>query len=182
MHMKEATELQQLVIESAQHVLPACGLAIGEMGEPPPGAEDPKQIVAFMGFTGDVLRGTLVLKAPLEILRAAYPLPLNASGDWQLDVFDWTGEIANRLLGRIKLALTARGADVEASTPRVMSGEHLHVSRSTKGTVCAAAFRVGDSAVRVWFDAVAAEGRDLFTVPAEAAPDSLPEGDVLLFD
>ena len=182
MHIKEATELQTLVIESARHVLPACGLAIGELGEPPPEGEETKQVVAFMGFTGDVLRGTLALVAPLELFRAAYPLPLDPNTRWQLEVFDWAGEIANRLLGRIKLALTARGADVEASTPRVMLGEHLHVTRSTKGTVCSASFLSGASAVRVWFDAVAAEGRELFTVPAEAAGETPPEGDVLLFD
>lgn len=181
MHTKEAIELQQLVIDAARHVLPACGLGAGVLDET---AEDAntQQIVAFMGFTGDVLRGTMAIVAPVELMRAAYPLPLADSARWQIEVFDWAGEVANRVLGRIKLGLTARGADIEASTPRVMQGEHLHVTRATKGTVCSASFRVRDSAVRVWFDAVVAEGRDLFTVPAAGAPSSPPEGDVLLFD
>jgi len=183
MHAKEAIELQKLVIEASQHVLPACGIAVAE-----PEADDPAtsdgipHIVAFMGFTGDVLRGTLAIVAPVDLLRAAYPLPLGDSTRWQLEVYDWTGEVANRLLGRIKLGLSARGADIEASTPRVMQGEQLHVTRSTKGTVCSAAFRVGSGVVRVWFDAVSTEGRDVFAVPASAAASTPPEGDVLLFD
>jgi len=182
MHAREAVELQRLVIEAARHVLPVCGLDVGELEEDQAAAEGVLQIVAFMGFTGDVLRGTMAIVAPAELLRAAYPLPLNDATRWQLEVFDWAGEVANRLLGRIKLGLSARGADVEASTPRVMLGEHLHITRSTKGTVCSAAFRVRGSVVKVWFDAVSTEGCDLFTVPASIVPSSLPEGDVLLFE
>lgn len=182
MQTKEALELRKLVIESAQHVLPACGLDIGELEEDAKETPKAQQVVAFMGFTGDYLRGTMAIVAPVELMRAAYPLPIKDAARWQIEVFDWAGEIANRLLGRIKLGLTARGADIEASTPRVMQGEQLRVTRSTKGTVCSASFRVHDSSVRVWFDTIVAEGRDLFSVPAAGAPSSPPEGDVLLFD
>jgi CheY-specific phosphatase CheX len=182
MQNTEVTELQRLVIEAARHVLPACGLAVGEPQEGHVEQANTQQIVAFMGFTGDMLRGTMAIVAPVELLRAAYPLPLNDQTRWQLEVFDWTGEIANRLLGRIKLGLTARGADIEASTPRVMQGEHLHLTRSTKGTVCSASFPVGNATLRVWFDAIWPEDRALFPVSATAAASSPPEGDVLLFD
>ncbi len=182
MQANEAQELQRIVVEAAQHVLPACGLAVGEPLDGQPDAPNQQQLVAFMGFTGDVLRGTIAIVAPVELMRAAYPLALTDSANWQLEVYDWTGEIANRLLGRIKLGLTARGAEIEASTPRVMQGEHLHVTRSTKGTVCSACFRVGNATLRVWFDAIAAEDRALFTRRASSALPPPSEGEPLLFD
>jgi CheY-specific phosphatase CheX len=182
MQNDEVTELQRLVIEAARHVLPACGIEVGEPQESHVEVANTQQIVAFMGFTGDMLRGTMAIVAPVDLMRAAYPLPIKDQTRWQLEVFDWTGEIANRLLGRIKLGLTARGADIEASTPRVMQGEHLHLTRSTKGTVCSACFPVRDASMRVWFDAIWPEDRALFPVSAAAAASSPPEGDVLLFD
>jgi CheY-specific phosphatase CheX len=179
MQASEAAELRAMVMSSAEHILPACGLAIGAPIDMPTG--DPKQVVAFMGFTGDVLRGTIAVVAPLELIRTAYPLPLNDAARWELEAFDWAGEIANRLLGRIKLQLVPKGVSIEASTPRVMAGEQLHVTRSTHGTVCSTCFPVADSWVRVWFDAISAENRPLF-VQADARVVNLPpEGDVLLF-
>jgi CheY-specific phosphatase CheX len=180
MQDSDANELRTMVISSAQHILPACGLPIGDPIETPL-TDTTKQVVAFMGFTGDVLRGTIAVVAPLDLIRKAYPLPLDDAARWELEVFDWAGEIANRLLGRIKLLLTPGGISIEASTPRVMLGEQLHVTRSTQGTVCSTCFPVGNSWVRVWFDAICAEGRPLF-VQTEARTVSIPpEGDVLLF-
>jgi hypothetical protein len=179
MQTSEAAELKAMVLSSARHILPACGLPIGEPIEMP--TVEAKQVVAFMGFTGDVLRGTIALVAPLELIRTAYPLPLKDAARWELEAFDWAGEIANRLLGRIKLLLFPKGVSIEASTPRVMLGEQLHVTRSTHGTVCSTCFPVHDSWVRVWFDAISAEDRPLF-IQAESNLASVPpEGDVLLF-
>jgi CheY-specific phosphatase CheX len=180
METEEAKQLHDLVIQAAAHVLPSCGLAIAEASEIPRDFSEPRQVVAFMGFTGDLLRGTMAVVAPLALMRDAYPLTLHDSARWEFEVFDWTGEVANRVLGRIKLELVARGVEIEASTPRVLLGEQLLVTRSTKGTVCSAHFPCGESWVRVWFDAIAAEDRPLFSAPAHAASPT-PEGDVLLF-
>lgn len=180
MQANESKELHDLVVEAAAHVLPDCGLAIGEPSEASRDFSEPRQVVAFMGFTGDLLRGTMAVVAPLALMRTAYPLPLKDDVRWEFEVFDWAGEVANRVLGRIKLSLVERGVDIEASTPRVLLGDQLLVTRSTPGTVCSTHFPVGDSWVRVWFDAVAAEDRPLFTAPAVRASFP-PEGDVLLF-
>jgi CheY-specific phosphatase CheX len=182
MQTEEALELQRLVMEAAQHVLPSCGIDIGPPQEARVDAPNTQQIVAFMGFTGDTLRGTMAIVAPLDVMRAAYPLPIQDAAYWQIEVFDWAGEIANRLLGRIKIGLTMRGANIEASTPRVMQGEHLHVTRSTKGTVCSASFPVRGTSLRVWFDAIWPEDTALFSIPIAAAASTPPEGDVVLFD
>lgn len=177
----EAAELSEIVVKCARHVLPGCGIPISEGGQIVDEPPDAKQLVAFMGFTGDVLRGTMAIVSPIELMRRAYPLDFKQGARWEYEVFDWAGEVANRLLGRIKVALAQRSVDIEASTPRVMLAEHLHVTRSTRGTVCSAAFPSGDATIRVWFDAIAAEGRAVFGPAPLNHPSSPPEGDVLLF-
>jgi len=174
----DAAELSEIVVSASRHVFPSCGIPLA--GQITNGVEAPeKQLVAFMGFTGDALRGTMAIVVPTELMRQAYPLPLRDNDRSEFEVFDWAAEVANRLLGRIKVALAARSVEIEASTPRVMLAEQLHVTRSTRGTVCSACFASGSTSVRVWFDAISTEGQPIFGVPSEDF--SPPEGDVLLF-
>jgi CheY-specific phosphatase CheX len=181
--MMDASEIEQIrkiVIEASRHVFPSCGIAIGEACEPGEEDAESKQLVAFMGFAGPVLRGTLALVAPIELMRTSYPLPLAAGARWEFEVFDWSGEVANRLLANIKNHLAMRGVDIEASTPRVMLAEHLHVTRSVRGTVCSSCFPIGDSWIKIWFDAMAPDDQKVLREPQ--GPDATPpEGDVLLF-
>lgn len=76
MQSSELAELSAIVLSSARHVLPSCGLAIGEPAESD-GPPEPRQVVAFMGFTGDALRGTMAIVAPFETIRHSYPLLLS---------------------------------------------------------------------------------------------------------
>jgi hypothetical protein len=178
MSASDAAELNEIVVSASRHVFPSCGIQlssqIADMVATPE-----KQMVAFMGFTGDVLRGTMAIVVPTELMRKAYPLPLQHDQHAEFELFDWAAEVANRLLGRIKVALAARSVEIEASTPRVMLAEQLHVTRSTRGTVCSACFASGSSSVRVWFDAIGTEAEPIFGVASEDC--SPAEGDVLLF-
>lgn len=180
MQPAEILELRELVEDAARHVLPSCGIFIGEPFDPVDALDDTKQLVAFMGFTGPVLRGTLALVAPAELMRASYPIPLNGNPYEVFEVFDWTGEVTNRLLGRVKNGLASRGVAIEASTPRVMLAHQLHVTRSVQGTVCSTCFTSGSSWIKVWFDATAPEDQQVLgsSLPDNAA---LLEGEVVIF-
>jgi hypothetical protein len=180
MDATDITEIREIVIEASRHVFPSCGIDIGDACEPTEELGSSKQLVAFMGFAGPILRGTLAMVAPIDLMRASYPLPLKDSTRWEFEVFDWSGEIANRLLANIKNSLAVRGVDIESSTPRVMLAEQLHVSRSVRGTVCSSAFASGDSWIKIWFDAMAPDNQKVLKEPQgpSATP---PEGDVLLF-
>jgi hypothetical protein len=180
MESSDADEIRNIVIEASRHVFPSCGIAIRELLDPrddEPG--ETRQLVAFMGFAGPILRGTLTLVAPIELMRSTYPLPLKDGSRWEFEVFDWSGEVANRLLAHIKNGLATRGVEIEASTPRVMLAEHLHVSKSVHGTVCSSCFATDDSWVKIWFDAMAPDNQKVLRDRgADVTP---PEGDVLLF-
>jgi hypothetical protein len=180
MDASEMDEIKEIVIEASRHVFPSCGIAIGDACEPVEDPDDVKQLVAFMGFAGPVLRGTLTLVAPIDLMRSSYPLPLKDRARWEFEVFDWSGEVANRLLANVKNGLAARGVDIEASTPRVMLAEQLHVTRSVRGTVCSSCFPSGDSWIKIWFDAMAPDNQKVLKDP-QASSATPPEGDVLLF-
>ena len=180
MEASELDQIREIVIEASRHVFPRCGIALGEQIERTDDGSDVKQLVAFMGFAGPVLRGTLALVAPIDLMRASYPLPLKDGARWEFEVFDWSGEVANRLLANIKNGLALRGVDIEASTPRVMLAEQLHVTRSVRGTVCSSCFATEDSWIRIWFDAMAPDDQKILLEPRGPDP-TPPEGDVLLF-
>ncbi|MET0595825.1 MAG: chemotaxis protein CheX [Polyangiaceae bacterium] len=173
-------EIRDIVIEASRHVFPSCGITIGDPRESAEEPNDTKQLVAFMGFAGPILRGTLAMVAPIELMRTTYPVPLKDGARWEFEVFDWSGEIANRLLANIKNGLAVRGVEIESSTPRVMLAEQLHVSRSVRGTVCSSCFQSGESWIQVWFDAMAPDNQKVLREAQGPSP-TPPEGDVLLF-
>ena len=181
MQAADIVQLREIVISSARQVFPGCGIEIGDQREPVEEAPDTKRLVAFMGFSGGLLRGSLAVVAPVELMKRAYPLPLTGTGPWEIDVFDWSGEVANRLLGRIKNELAARGVEVEPSTPRVLHAERLHAVGSMRRMICSLSFMSRDSWIEVWFDAIVAHDRPFLT-PVDPNRETPSEGDVLLFD
>jgi len=175
----DAAELRNLVVASVRHVLGMHGL---DVPEATPSADDldPTQIVALIGYAGRDLRGTLTVIAPTDLIRRTCPPALGKAIKWDWEVFDWAGELANLMLGRVKVGLYAHGVEVDSSTPRVMRAGQVQGSLSTERTVCAACFGIGTMQLRVWFDALASDGRILFNGPGEDR--SPAEGSVLLFD
>jgi len=172
----EVDEVRAIVIDASQHVFPSLSLSAedGDSLRKPDG-----QLAAFMGFTGRLMRGTLTVVAPQTFIAKTYPLPAKQGFEWELAMYDWAGEIANRVLGRIKNQLAARGVEVEPSTPRVMLADQLQMLPSGRGCVCALRFTDGDSDVGIWFEAIDGGADRLFHAPVQ--DESPPEGDVLLF-
>jgi CheY-specific phosphatase CheX len=181
MQPSERAEFREIVISSCRHVLPQCGLPI----EPDPADVTAiglvtEQMAGFIGFTADTLRGALTFLAPLDLVRVSYPLVLKKGMEGNLELFDWCGEVVNRLLGRIKGGLGARGVDIDASTPKAMMGEQLQIAVLERRAICALEFPCGGGKVAVLVDAVSPAGVTLFKEPVDAS--SLPqEGELLLF-
>ncbi len=156
-------------------------------GDPCPPAHD-AQIVAFIGFGGARLRGTLTVMAPRELWQRTYPIASTPGAEvGDNDLLDWCGEIVNQVLGRIKKQIAQRGVALEDSTPKALHASHLTISRSAQLSVCMLRSRAEKGAViGVWFDAVIEQSEELSSVtPDEHAtpPEEalLNEGDLLLF-
>ncbi len=91
---------------------------------------------------------------------------------------DWSHEVTNQLLGRIKNLLIRRGATIFVSTPVVIAGERL--APVPAGDLCPLVFADADGEhVCVWFDCDCDESLELSLSPEDVGvPD---EGDAVLF-
>jgi hypothetical protein len=122
-----------------------------------------------MGFVGQKLRGACLL--------AATSLPLERSRPVEGSVRDWTGELANQLMGKIKIRLLAHGVTVAMTTPIVLRGEHL--APLPRKNLAPIVFTARPGAVLLWVELEVEDG--LVLRPAASAPCTAGEGEVLLF-
>jgi hypothetical protein len=136
-------------------------------------------------FGGEAMTGSLVLLSGFDFFAASLApgrLPQNvkrgslrpqSAADW-IRVRDWSMEMTNQLLGRIKNQLRKLGVVLEAQLPRAVSGHALLVTvraRTSKPLV----YLTATQEVFVWFDATAKES------VAGASAQVVSEGDVVEF-
>ncbi len=112
---------------------------------------DGTSLAGVVGFVGD-LCGTLLLCASPELAAASHPLRARAAAVTERMQFDWVGELANQLMGRVKLRLADHGINLRVSAPISISAERL-VHLGAAGETCRARFRRGSSEMKVWVDA-----------------------------
>jgi hypothetical protein len=123
-----------------------------------------------IGFTGDDMRGALLLGSSRE--------PLVAVGSTDDAIRDWLAELTNQLLGRVKNQLVLLGPVIHVSTPIVLRGDYLspmsahdlepHLFTTPQGGL-----------VSVWLDAEIKPGLVLSETPDMSA--TTLEGEALLF-
>lgn len=138
-------------------------------------AEPPQQLPEFaygavLGFTGESMRGTLVLAMAAETIHRSSPPP---SGSLR----EWIAELSNQLLGRIKNQLLAYGVEIHVTVPVVIRGRLLS---SESGPELVPYRFIADGAdVLVWFDPEIVAGLELVKVPDGEAH---PEGATFFFE
>jgi CheY-specific phosphatase CheX len=137
------TLLEKVVHEAAQDLAAAYGLDVPCTSE-----EDDEQLAAIIGFTSPGYRGSLVVsvsKRTLEQVRApGTTATLN----------DWTAELSNQLLGRVKNRLLLHGPAINIALPVSIAGNALRIGvvedpRAFRGELKAGALHVR---VNVLFD------------------------------
>ncbi len=108
--------------------------------------------VGILGFTGDEVRGTLMISIPTDIVRSHCgiigedPIPRSIARDW-------TGELANQLLGRVKNKLFSYNATIFLSTPVTLTGQRIvFLSSDSQCAIGPLLFRYEDECVCLWFE------------------------------
>ena len=125
---------------------------------------------AVVGFSGDQMRGSVLLATSREPLGRTSPTT-------DASFREWIAELSNQLLGRIKNKLIPRGVTLHLSTPVVLRGQHL--APVTRAELVPVVFNCDDGHVCVWFDCEQNPGLDLSQVNEEAA--MITEGESMLF-
>jgi hypothetical protein len=140
---------------------------------------------AAVTFLSTQIRGTLVIVASFDLVASCRPagvkrrkLSAESAGDW-IYVRDWSKELSNELLGRIKRQIISYGLSFELGMPTALTGPAVRGLVSSQ-TVQPIRFVAGADRVSIWFDVKLtpdAESRLTMT-----KLDSLhKEGDVVLF-
>lgn len=123
-----------------------------------------------IGFTGDQMRGSILLATTREPLGRTAPVS-------DTSFREWIAELVNQLLGRFKNKLVSRGVVLHVSTPVVLRGVHL--TPLTRTELKPLVFDCDDGCVCVWVDAELMKGVDLSVVHEDAGV--IPEGEGMLF-
>jgi hypothetical protein len=91
---------------------------------PAPSEAPVSVLVAGVDFRGRALRGTVAFWAAKEVIlrtaQAAPGLEIDAA-----DLPDWTCELANQLLGRVKNKLRAYDVSLSINVPRIIAGKEV---------------------------------------------------------
>lgn len=126
-------------------------------------------LCGVMGFVGSNVRGACLLAGTTEPFEASRP----SNGALR----DWVGELTNQLMGRVKLKLLRRGAEIALTTPIVLQGEHI--APLPRARLAPSIFSAPAGHVLVWLEL---ETRQDFVLGPESDDQLEPsEGDALFF-
>lgn len=82
-------------------------------------------LLSVIGFSSEGLSGSLLLALPQAVVERTLPAPNGGAADW-------SGELANQLLGRLKNQLLNYQAVITPTLPVVVTGEGLRLPASTR--------------------------------------------------
>ncbi|MEM9615108.1 MAG: hypothetical protein AAF962_02095 [Actinomycetota bacterium] len=138
--------------------------------------DDAKTSGSFVGIVGvrgpgEIGSGGVAASAPV-LCALVTDVP-----ETELNMLDWAGELANHMLGRVKLALGPRARSLRASSPVVLP--HASMAFTSTDTLYLFELRNGDHHFIAWFDLDLGDADP--NTCAEEDPDGLP-GQIILFD
>lgn len=168
------TQLNDAVIGATTNVLSSHGISAAYESTSCSSDAVYPDTLAIIGLGGQKLRGSVVLSIPSPLLAASHP----THGHSDEELADWLAELANLLLGRLKVQLLERGISIELGTPVTLSGSALRFHRF-RGLPMIHSFRAEDSRVHVIFEAIGEDGAQLNSQRDKAV--ALDEGEVVLF-
>lgn len=123
MKAESLARIDSFLVSSAKDLLASHGVDLEEAGFRAEGIEEP--YASTIGFTAQGHRGVLVLTASRSLAVLSLPPSLRAGEVPEALIADWTGELSNQMLGRLKNQFHSVGIDIALSTPTVFAGKEL---------------------------------------------------------
>ncbi len=146
--------------------------AYDSMLEPTNVADPGHEVVAVIGYAADEVRGGLALGISKALAQKTMPT-------LETPLYDWAGELANQILGRVRNKMLAYQVDIQISTPVVLHGLGVQVAPPGHDGVKVASYKAGDDVVQVLLEARFEEG---FVLPERSEDGgTVDEGEMLLF-
>jgi CheY-specific phosphatase CheX len=176
MQQESLQRIDGFLASSTQDLFAANGIAIAPNSKKRADVENP--LTATIGFTSINLRGLLVLTLDHDMAAQSLPPNLRKGAAGDEIVADWTGELSNQLLGRLKNKFHGAGIDISLSTPIVFMGKEMRHFTNASPIHRMHFFAEG----RVLVELQANYDKD-FEIPegSEDIEPSQPEGEALFF-
>jgi CheY-specific phosphatase CheX len=130
------------------------------------------ELVSVIGFSSKAFSGSLLLATLNRVVEHTLPAP-------DASLADWSGELSNQLLGRIKNQLLEYQVPINVSLPVVIAGGQFALPARTRALTRYFPFISQWGALFVRFEGELALGVELMR-QAEAEP-SVGEGELLIF-
>lgn len=160
--------LSEVVGECVEKVFEAYDTVLESASEVVAGHE----VVAVIGYAADEVRGGLALGISKALAEKTMPTP-------DTPLYDWAGELANQILGRVRNKMLAYKLDIQISTPVVLHGLGVQVAPPGHQGVKVASYQSGGETVQVLLEARFEED---FVLPEKDEEDGVvDEGEMLLF-
>lgn len=176
---EQEAKVRVVVTEACVEMFTSCGFAVRLMDVVQPVPTRAHGIAGFIGFGGEV-RGSLMLAGARQFFDSTSPVPGEGGRLTEAALYDWTGEMANQLLGRIKRRFCTLGRDFHASTPTAMGGRELGRRFPLRAGVIDLVFGVGGDVLSVCFEITPPPSGKIFSDDADPLEVS-NEGDLVLF-
>lgn len=171
--------LQHEVASASTELFAAYGVALTALPQPEAAVVgDGEGVASIIGYTGEHVRGALVLFAERPFAESLQPDVAQAGDDALRDVF---GEFANMLLGRVKNQLLRRAVVLQMATPTTSFGRDLRILAPKVGSSAWHAFESVSGRVFVRFDVTMEPGFVLGEPVVEPGEAPAVEGDLMMF-
>ena len=164
--------LESITSRACRDLFATYGVELREVPETEQPVSPDFLVCAVISFSGRNLRGTLVLAMSDELPNKSNPLNKSVA------TRDWVGELANQLLGHVKLELLRYDVEIYLNLPAVLRGEHL--APLPRKALKPLKFVAAAGAVALWVEVEMAPG---FQIGGADETNSGPRsGETLLFD
>ena len=168
--------LLQIAARSCERLFEHYGVELRPLGEPGAGTVQPLLCCGVAGFHGSGIRGTAILGTSREILIRSNPGIDSGHRDW-------TAELANQFVGRMKNQLLQHAVDLHMATPAVIRGPDIDAGRwqhLPQLAFCQPDATGLTGVVRVWMDFELGLGFEMLEEPDPDRAGAL-EGETRLF-
>jgi CheY-specific phosphatase CheX len=130
MNQESLQRIDDFLSGSAIELFASHGLRVEACAYGAEGIDSP--FAATIGFASDNLRGVLVLTLARQVAVKSLPSSLRSGNTGDEIVADWTGELSNQMLGRLKNRFHAAGIGISLGTPVVFMGKEMrHYSHAS---------------------------------------------------
>jgi CheY-specific phosphatase CheX len=178
MNAQSLERIDAFLSASIKDLFASHGIALEAGGNHGQGIEVP--YAATIGFTSSRLVGVLVLTLSSDLAKRSLPASLRSGGAASDEIIaDWTGELSNQALGRLKNRLFSVGIEIALSTPTVFAGKEMRHFFHPSAIYRSVRFEGGGS-VLAELQVDCSPDFEL-DEEAEGGADAAPEGEALFF-